>query len=339
VDKMLIGKAHLYGYFKSPIEPFGKPKTIVKNRLNRNLARIIASAIDKTGRTLVSVHFNGTTTNITLRASEGMLYRFACPNTSKYGDRSGIFLLMYGTGTTSEKLDDNDLESKVYWIVSNYWDVIEEVDKTKILVSAHHRPPSTFDCYEVGLGRVAPGGSPPTNNALLLSRVTFESPIVITEGEDRFDGWEIIFSNNFSKWFIRLLLSASKYGSDIVKNINGNNVSLQQFTPLGGTPKVRLGDGTTTPSPDDYGLSGSELVVADALITITEDATNDILKISAYGTITPTSALNVNEVALFTTVKDEDDNLHEILVARDVFPTTQTLNAGTTYTVGIDLIF
>lgn len=337
--KALIGKAFLSGYFKSPIQLFGKPRIIVKNRLNKNLARIVASAIDRSDRNIdVEEEFTDVST-ITLNLNGYDLDTFKALNADVNTRRSGVFGLAYGSGTTPETLDDKNLVSGEYHVTANYWDIVEETDKTKILIASHHRPPKTFNCYEAAVGRITPRYNPHSRGLAFFSRVTFTTPITITEGENRFDGWEIIFNNNFSKWFVRALLSAMIYNSEYIKDINGNSFSILHKKPIQGMPKIRLGDGTTTPSPDDHGLSGSELAVLDATLSLTEDVTNDILRISARATFTPTSDLQVNEIALFTTVKDEAENLHEILVARYVFLETQTLKAGTTYTVGIDLIF
>ena len=312
---------------------------IVKNRLNRNLARFIASALDKTNRDIYVFGFNLTTRTITLIGTDGNLRRFEGPNPATKAEENGVFAIAYGTGSIQETITDQILETTSYYVICNYWDVIEETNQTKILVASHHNPLKNMNCYEVCLARATSFETPEQAGFAIFSRVTFSTPLILFEGENRFDGWEIIFNNKFSKWFVKVFEAALHIKSLYLKDINGSMFTTNRMTPLNGSPKIRLGDGSATPSPDDYGLAGTELAVVDATLSLTEDAENNILRISAWNTLTPSSDLQVNEIALFTSVKDRDGNNHEILVARDVFPTTQTLHAGIPYTIGIDLIF
>ena len=259
------------------------------------------------------------------------------------------FIITLGSGTTSPTITDNGLaSSKIQSIPINYLDVDEsQTSQTGIVWASAYSAPASATISEVSLALALGLGD---TAAYLLARSLLSTPISLNGGEERFDGYFIVMSAEFTRWFARAIASAfscSAYGNLPQRKALNADGTYGVFStcsnPFTGTLDLRIGSDPAAPTPTDTDLKSTIGSLNSQNQTVEVDAGNQETRIVRTGTITPTSNLTLNEIGLFATVNEfsgswTSTTTKSVLLLRAVYPNPITLSSGVTYTMGVAIV-
>ena len=155
------------------------------------------------------------------------------------------------------------------------------------------------------------------------------------------EGWQIDFPSNYTRWFLRVYFEPLQYMGGafgpLVTAIDGALYAIRQGSPWAGSPDVMIGSDNTPPSPTDYALKSPIGSLSSQTQSVEIDTTLQECRVVRTGTYTPSTNIQLGEVALFVNIYDAGATARKIMVARGVWDTPVTIVAGTTYTIGIAL--
>jgi len=265
--------------------------------------------------------------------------------------RNTTVSLIDATGATDTGLSitDNGLaSSKIQSIPINYLDVDEsQTSQTGIVWASAYSAPASATISEVSLALALGSGD---TAAYLLARSLLSTPVSLKGGEERFDGYFIVMSAEFTRWFARAIASAfscSAYGNLPQRKVLNADGTYGVFStcsnPFTGTLDLRIGSDPAAPTPTDTDLKSTIGSLNSQNQTVEVDTGNQETRIVRTGTITPTSNLTLNEIGLFATVNEfsgswTSTTTKSVLLLRAVYPNPITLSSGVTYTMGVAIV-
>jgi len=330
--KPIIGYvAPTYGFYRPDESSLPRPRTYL-NKGYRNFAYILHSYISRTDQTLIDI------------GGASLTHRFwkAITDTgSTYERPFMIFPVLLNFGGLS---DPHDVSR--YQLYSPYAPLgaggmlylVEEPDRT--IIRTYHRYASSagFTIAEAGLYGNA------WDRKFLLARAIVDPPISRDPLTIYEDGWDVIFPTGWTRWFVRMFATTftggdySRFG-DLFKDVNG---SLQVFRQdageaFQGSPDVMIGRDNTPPAVEDYNLKDPIASLTNQIQVVEIDTNIQECRIVRYGTYTPATTETLGEVGLFAHTKNLEGIVVKYLIARAVFSPPVTLDADTTYTIGIAL--
>jgi len=144
--------------------------------------------------------------------------------------------------------------------------------------------------------------------------------------------YRIIFALPFVKNIARILHAVFMDSDDVTaKDINGSEFYVHGTKTLfSGPAQILLGQGSTSPTPDDYTLSNPVSIPTHTVAIINDQFAEILVK----GVYVPNTTTTVSEIGLALTIKDVGGNDHLTLIARYIFSTAPTLQANRAYVFG-----
>ncbi|MEM3553323.1 MAG: hypothetical protein QW658_00005 [Candidatus Bathyarchaeia archaeon] len=325
--KLILADVSLRGYF---ILDEG---LIVKNKFNRNMGYIIDGLLRLAD---VTVYDEGGAARTAKTSTGGLLNSPAC----SYSIGLSAFL-QYGTGATSPTVTDNNLATPDINLPTHYIDTVESSTSTQLVVAARWAPDAGKSYTEAGLKWMSDSYY---NYAHLLARTVFPSYLSRSAYTEYFDGYAISFPASYTVWFIRALQMALS-GHDqrrtrgrVAVATDGSSFSIMAPRAFAGTPDVMIGSGNTPPSPTDYNLKSPIASLSSQSQSVEVDTTAQEVRVVRTGTYTPTTSVTLSEIGLFANLNAYvagSATTKKTMLVRVALSTPITLNAGTTYTLGI----
>jgi len=326
-SEILLELEPVGGYFKPNIDR-PQPTKIYKNKPTSNLGRLL--------------HILYTASNQSLKDTGGGSRTFDTNWLNTYtagGTGYGVVieattLINFGLDPTTPTISDLELISKIAseGAPALLLPPIYESDKTRLRFYSRYMLPLEYNVKEVGLYLKA-------YHKFLIARAVIPDGLLRDDYTQYEDGYEIVLPSNYTRNFANLLwkyfLSRSDLFGDVVTDIYGVNYIIRRGVT---SPDVVIGSNNTPPSPADYYLKGTDLGSLGSQATAyEEDTALQEIRSIRYGTITPSSNITVGEIALTIGVYDHTNTVRRIMIARGVWIPAITLQAGTTYTLGIVL--
>ncbi|MEM1695563.1 MAG: hypothetical protein QW794_00150 [Thermosphaera sp.] len=330
--KRLIVPVRVKGFFQLDGQ-------LYRNKFTRNMGFIIDGLLRRVN---VSVFDTGGTSRTASTGTGSLLY------SSASGFYMGIPLhFQYGTGVTTPTVTDNNLATAdaAGRVPTHYIDTIEENSETRFLVAARWSPDTSKTYSEAGLMLITDGAA---GHTTLLARSVFSPSITRTAYTEYYDGYVLRFPANFTRWFVRALLTAvsgHRYyiiRSTVVTAANGLPLVLRTGEVFAGSPDVRIGSDNTSPSPTHVNLLSPIASLSSQTQTVEIDTTLQEVRVVRTGTYTPSTNVTLGEIGLFATLngyRAGSTTSASTMLCRVALDTPVTLNAGTTYTLGIALVF
>jgi len=304
----------------------------IQNKGYRNLAYILYGFINNS--------------NVTLITTDGSSYTFS-PNIVYTVSLSGINVshlptsplgLNFGTSNNPHDITRYELYSRFTdrpVLGNKYIDFL--TDKSVLTSFFRYAITTTQTFSEVGLYVFVRGYY---EYRILLSRGIIN--ITREAYTEYFDGYQIEFPLNFTKNFIKALDilfgyihgGASVYGVAL-KDINGSNFVMRQLGQPASGIDIWIGSDNTPPSSDHYHVLSPISSLTNNAVNVVLDTTLQECRIEFTGTYTPTTDVDVGEIACYMSVNDTGGTARKIMIARGVWDTLIHLNAGTTYAFSI----
>jgi len=160
------------------------------------------------------------------------------------------------------------------------------------------------------------------------------------------DGYQIEFPANVTRNFLELLyitligtpsLSGTYLGY-LIRASDGNYYTARRKGQLIDTPNLKIGDNNTPPTPTNYNLKGTVYgSLSNQAQDFQVDTAKQEMRIVRTGTFTPSSDVVLGEIGWFLNVYDYTGTKRECLMIRGVYDPPITLQANTTYTMGLVL--
>lgn len=309
------------------------------NRFTRNMGYVIDGLLRRVD---VSVFDEGGTSRTASTGSGGLLWSPSADN------EVGIPLhIHYGTGVTTPSVTDNNLASPdaAGRLSTHYLDTLETDTETRFLVANRWAPDTARTYSEVGLKWVVNTLSVYTT---LLARSLISPPLSRSAYTEVYDGYVIRFPAAFTRWFARALLAASSGiriytgRAHLVTATDGSPLVLRSGDTFAGTLDVQIGSDNTPPSPTHHRLLSPIASLSSQTQAVEVDTTLQEVRVVRSGTYTPPTTVELGEVALYATLhgfRAGSAVTAPVMVARVAISPKVTLAAGTTYTIGIVLVF
>jgi len=325
--KLILADVPLRGYFVLD------EGIVVRNKFNRNMGYIIDGLIRLAD---ASVYDESGTSRTAKTSTGGLLY-----SNSNYYYMGQPAFLQFGTGSTSPTVTDNNLGTADINLPTHYIDTVESSSSTQLVVAARWSPDANKNYAEAGLKWISDNYS---NYAHLLARTVFPSYLTRNAYTEYFDGYVLSFPANYTVWFIRALQMALS-GHDIRQTrgrlaiaTDGSSFSMKAPRAFAGTPDVAIGSDNSSPSPTDYNLKSPIASLSSQSQSVEVDTTANEVRVVRTGTYTPSSNVTLGEIGLFANLNAYvagSATTKKTMLVRVALSTPTTLNAGTTYTLGI----
>ncbi|MEM2678051.1 MAG: hypothetical protein QXU62_05360 [Thermofilaceae archaeon] len=312
---------------------------LYRNKFTRNMGYIIDGLLRRVN---VTVYDSGGTSRTAYTSYGGLLYSASTTN-----NMGSPLHFIYGTGVTTPSVTDNWLASADATTrnPNHYNDSIEESTETRLLVAGRWAPDASKTLSEAGLGLIVDGYN---GYVTLLARSVLSPSITRTAYTEYYDGYVLRFPASFTRWFVRALLAATagyRYfvcRSTVVTAADGSPLVLQSNNTFAGTVDVRIGSDNTSPSPTHTNLLSPIASLSSQSQTVEVDTVLQEVRIVRTGTYTPSTNVTLGEIGLFASLNGYRAGSTAsalTMVCRVALDTPVTLNAGTTYTLGIALVF
>jgi hypothetical protein len=319
------------GYFK--VHGYG----VIRNKFTRNMGYAIDGLLRRAN---VTVYDRGGSIRTLVTAYGGL-------NTSiNTGTEMGTpFFIAFGTGTREPTVVDNDLATLTDWLNVSIFDIVDDADKTSIVIAGRWAPTTNKTLYEVGILLEYDTGG---HNKTLLARTVIPQGIIRSAYTIYIDGYMLTFPVPFTRWFVRALFASMmglrcvQWMSLPVRDSSGNWVSVRSADTFAGGVDVAIGSNNSPASPEHYNLLNPIASLSNQSQTVEVDTAFQEVRIIRHGIYTPSTNVTLGEIGLFTNIYAYIDTTvatRRILVARVPLDTPITLSAGTTYTIGIVLRF
>jgi len=308
---------------------------LIRNKFTRNMGYIIDGLLR-----LVNVNvFDENGASNTIITGDGGLIR----SVSNATEQGPTVFVQFGTGTAPPTVNDNNLASPSATLPTSYIDVVEGINNTSILIASRYSLSSHVNVTEIGLKLI--------NNVLfnyitLLSRAVLSSAVSRSPYTIYFDGYQITFPAEFTRWFVRALYCAMighRKRPTIclpAKAFDGSDYSIQSGAPFAGSPDVVIGSDNTPTLPTSVNLRSPIASLSSQSQMVEVDTSLNEVRVVRIGTYTPTRTVTLGEIGLFANINGFVGATvvgRRTLLVRVALPTPVTLNAGTVYTLGIVL--
>jgi hypothetical protein len=327
--KQIIAEIPVKGFFRLDGD------LLIRNKFTRNMGSIIDGLLR-----LVNVSvFDENSVSRTAQTSTGGLLQ----STTASGEQGSVVFAQFGTGTTPPTILFNNLANPSIILPTSYIDVIEDTSSTNLLIAARYSPPSLINATEMGLKLFVDTSG---NFATLLARTVFPSAVSRSAYMSYFDGYQLTFPAEFTRWFVRALFCAMVgHRRRPVPCLNakmpdGSDYSIQSANVFAGSPDVVIGSDNTPASPTFANLRSPIASLGSQTHAVEFDTTLDEVRIVRTGIYTPSTTTQLGEIGLFANINGfvgATVAARRTLLVRVALPTPVTLNAGTTYTLGIVL--
>jgi hypothetical protein len=329
--KRIIAEVPVRGFFRLD------GGLLIRNKFTRNMGFIIDGLLRLTN---VTVYDEGGASR-TAPTSTGSLLQSAG---ASY-EQGPLIFAQLGTGTTAPTVNDNNLASASLILPTSYIDVVEDTSSTNLLIAARYSPSSLLNATEMGLKLFVDTGG---NYVTLLSRTVFPSAVSRSAYTPYFDGYQLTFPAEFTRWFVRALFCAmvghrrrptSCLNS---KMPDGSDYAIQSPNAFAGSPDVVIGTDNTPASPTFANLRSPIVSLSSQTQTVEVDTALNEVRIVRTGIYTPATTTQLGEIGLFANLNGfvgASVAARRTLLVRVALSTPVTLNAGTTYTLGIVLKF
>jgi len=310
---------------------------LVRNKFTRNMGYIIDGLLRLTN---VNV-FDEDGASRTAATGDGGLIR----SYASAPEQGPLIFVQFGTGVTSPTVNDNNLANPSATLPTSYIDVVEDADKTSILIASRYALSSLVNVTEIGLKWLF---DVLANYATLLSRAVLPSAVSRSPYTIYFDGYQLTFPAEFTRWFVRALYCAMVGHRKRVttclsaKMVNGTDYSIQSGVTFAGSPDVVIGSDNTPQSPTDTSLRSPIASLSGQSQTVEVDTALNEVRVVRIGTYTPATDVRLGELGLFANINGYTGATvtgRRTLLVRVALPTPITLSARTTYTLGIVLRF
>lgn len=337
VARMLVGRKRIIA--EVPMRGFFKLDggLLIRNKFTRNMGYIIDGLLRLVN---VTVYDEGGASR-TASTSTGSLLQSA---TTSY-EQGPLIFAQFGTGTTTPTVNDNNLASPSLILPTSYIDIIEDTSSTNLLIAARYSPSSLLNATEMGLKLFVDTSN---NYVTLLSRTVFPSAVSRSAYTPYFDGYQLTFPAEFTRWFVRALF-CSMVGHRRrptsclnAKMPDGSDYAIQSPNVFAGSPDVVIGTDNTPASPTFANLRSPIVSLNSQTQTVEVDTALNEVRIVRTGIYTPATTTQLGEIGLFANINGfvgATVVARRTLLVRVALSDPVTLNAGTTYTLGIVLKF
>lgn len=309
-----------------------------ENTFTRNMGFMVDGLLRRANVTV----YTETGSTVTAVTGSGGLLR---SNTSDY-NMGCVLYLHWGTGTRATLVTDNDLVAPdgAGRAPVNYWTTVEEDTRTLLLLASRWTPDGNKLYNEVGVKWVTHTSAYTT----LLARSALPSSESRTAYNEYFDGYALSFPASFTRWFVKALWAAStgnySYLSRgcVITATDGSIAVVQTGDTFAGNPDVMIGTDNSAPSPTHYNLLSPIASLGSQSQTVEVDTSLNQVRVVRTGSYTPSTDTVLGELGLFCNVNAYVGGslvTRRIMVCRAVVTPPVTLKAGTTYTLGIALVF
>jgi hypothetical protein len=329
--KRIIAEVPVRGFFKLD------GGLLIRNKFTRNMGYIIDGLLRLVNAT---VYDEGGASR-TASTSTGSLLQSAA---TSY-EQGPLIFAQFGTGTTTPTVNDNNLASPSLILPTSYIDIIEDTSSTNLLIVARYSPPSLLNATEMGLKLFVDTSG---NYATLLSRTVFPSAVSRSAYTPYFDGYQLTFPAEFTRWFVRALF-CSMVGHRRrptsclnAKMPDGSDYAIQSPNVFAGSPDVAIGTDNTPASPTFANLRSPIASLSTQTQIVEVDTALNEVRIVRTGIYTPATTTQLGEIGLFANINGfvgATVAARRTLLVRVALSDPVTLNAGTTYTLGIVLKF
>jgi hypothetical protein len=329
--KQIIAEVPIRGFFRLD------GGLLIRNKFTRNMGYIIDGLLRLVNAT---VYDEGGTAR-TAQTSTGGLLQSAMFSS----EQGSVVFAQFGTGTTTPTVNDNNLASPSLILPTSYIDIIEDTRSTNLLIAARYSTSSLLNATEMGLKLFVDTAN---NYATLLSRTRFPSAVSRSAYAPYFDGYQLTFPAEFTQWFVRALFCAlvghRKRPTSCLnaKMPDGSDYAIQSANVFAGSPDVVIGSDNAPASPTSANLRSPIASLGSQTQTVEVDTTLNEVRIVRTGTYTPSTTTQLGEIGLFANINGfvgATVAARRTLLVRVALSTPVTLNAGTTYTLGIVLKF
>jgi hypothetical protein len=325
--KLILADVPLRGYFAFD------GGIAVRNKFTRNMGYVLDGLL----RLADAAVYDLSGTARTAKTSTGWLLESSTSST-----RQGIpIYCLYGFGTTSPTVTDNDLASPDLSNDTCYVDTVEMDTYTQLVIAGYYTPDTNKSYNEAGVRWLFDSYNA---YATLLSRTVFSSTLTRNAYTEYFDGYVLTFPANYTRWFIRALHAAmighcyhnarrARQG----QASDGTVFSIRSQS-FAGSPDVMIGSDNTPPSPADYNLKSPIASLSSQLQSVEVDTTAQEVRVVRTGTYTPSTNVTLGEIGLFCNLNAYvagSLTTKKTMLVRVALSTPVTLRAGTTYTLGI----
>jgi len=312
---------------------------LYRNKFIRNMGYIIDGLFR---RISVTVYDSGGSSRTAYTVNGGLLCSASGSN-----NMGPPLHFIYGTGTTTPSVTDNWLASADATTrnPSHYIDSIEEATETRFLVAGRWAPDTDKFLTEAGLGLIIDAYY---GYVTLLARSLLSPSITRTAYTEYYDGYVLRFPASFTRWFVRALLAATAGNryfvcrSTVVTAADGSPLVLQSNDTFAGSLDMRIGSDNTPPSPTHANLLSPIASLSNQSQTVEVDTVLQEVRIVRIGNYTPPTDTTLGEIGWFASLKGYragSTTSALTMVCRVALDTPVTLKAGTTYALGIALVF
>jgi hypothetical protein len=310
---------------------------LIRNKFTRNMGYVIDGLLRRVN---VSVFDEGGVARTATTGDGGLLYSTGAAN-----EQGSPVYISLGVGTTPPTVNDNGLASPLMRLPTSYIDIVEDANSTSILIASRYAPSSLVNMTEIGLIWIFDAFN---NYITLLSRTVLSSAVTRLPYTIYFDGYQLTFPAEFTRWFVRALLCAMvgpRRRTAVclpAKTSTDADYSIQNGATFAGSPDVVIGSDNTPASPTFTNLRSPIASLSNQTQTVEVDTTLNEVRIIRTGVYTPTTNVQLGEIGLFANINGfvgATLAARRTLLVRVALPTPVTLNAGTTYSIGIVLRF
>ena len=337
VARVLVGRKQIIA--EVPVRGFFRLDggLLIRNKFTRNMGFIIDGLLRLTNVTV----FDEGGASRTAQTSTGSLLQSAGAS----GEQGPVIFAQFGTGTTAPTVNDNNLASPSLILPTSYIDIVEDTSSMNLLIAARYSTSTLLNATEMGLKLFVDTAG---NFVTLLSRTRFPSAVSRSAYVSYFDGYQLSFPAEFTQWFVRALFCAmvghrrrptSCLNS---KMPDGSDYAIQSPNVFAGSPDVVIGSDNTPASPTFTNLRSPIAPLSTQTQTVEVDTALNEVRIVRTGIYTPATTTQLGEIGLFANINGfvgATVAARRTLLVRVALSTPITLNAGTTYTLGIVLKF
>jgi len=332
--EILLEVDMLKGYYIPNVNK-PEPKLVFRNKPYANLGRLLYIILANTSQNLVDTGGNSRSFDTTLTGPTGT--ESATPSTP--------LVINFGLQADPDDITRYELFNRLDGVGASAIPFLEFGDNySRLKAYTRYSIYTQLSVSEVGLYlRVSLGTS---GFLFLLART------IIAPSKERYpttvyeDGYQIEFPSNVTRNFLELLyaslttqknLATSKLGY-LIRALDGNYYTARAGGTRADTPNLRIGDNNTPPTPTDYNLKGTvygSLTNQSSELQI--DTAKQETRIVRTGTFTPSTDIVLGEIGWSLNVYDYTGTKRETLMVRGVYDPPITLQANTTYTMGLVL--
>jgi len=329
--KQIIAEVPISGFFRLDGGLF------IKNKFTRNMGYIVDGLLRRVD---VNVFDEGGISRSIATSTGSLLQSWSPPF-----EQGLTIFAQFGTGTTAPTVNDNNLASPSLILPTSYIDIVEDTNSTNLLIAARYSPSSLLNATEMGLKLFVDTAN---NHVTLLSRTRFPSAVSRSAYTPYFDGYQLTFPAEFTLWFVRALFCAMvghRRRSSLCLNSkmpDGSDYAIQSANVFVGSPDVVIGTDNTPASPTFTNLRSPIVSLGTQTQTVEVDTALNEVRIVRTGIYTPSTTVTLGEIGLFANINGfvgATVAARRTLLVRVALSTPVTLDAGTTYTLGIVLKF